>query len=246
LLLCEHGKVGFRSIRMTPDPVLRKTAEACSNGANLNESGVSACVLAHEKPLKFRDYDSYADSPSGTCKLINDKTSFAGFERVEPVISPYLSNQDSAYQLALDTNSSKGYGEFLQAWPQSPQRSEIEALIKTMSAAENASVFENKIDAALKRDSVLPPQAQHDKYMIALTGYLKQQDFESTLFYFELLNRLDVELSPSLNHFWGEALLRTGQREASLQKLYEYIKVTGSTGTYYRDALALINEAEQF
>ena len=80
--------------------------------------------------------------------------------------------------------------------------------------------------------------------MIALTGYLQTQDFEPSLIYFELLKRMNIEQSDSITHFWGEALLRTGDPQGALGKFYEYINSAGSAGTYYRDALALINEAE--
>jgi len=52
-------------------------------------------------------------------------------------------------------------------------------------------------------------------------------------------------VSSSFDYFWGEALVRTGQKEAGLKKLYAYIRQAGSQGQYYTQALALSNEAEQ-
>ena len=59
-----------------------------------------------------------------------------------------------------------------------------------------------------------------------------------------MLERLDTELSSSFYYFYGEALLKTGDPDGAITKLYSYITEVGSEGKYYMRALELVNEAE--
>lgn len=126
------------------------------------------------------------------------------------------------------------------------KQKEREEARKAQIAAQNAKAdrYRAKLEAKYKRDKSLPLDVRKDKYMVALTAHLKNEQFKEALIYFDWLTRLNVELPPSFTFFYGEALLRTGKPKEALGKLYAYIKIAGSGGKYYKKALGLTNEAE--
>jgi hypothetical protein len=128
----------------------------------------------------------------------------------------------------------------LASYPNSRFKPEALQKIASFEAAEAAAIEKKKND----RDSALPIGVRHDKYMVALTSHLKNQNYQQALPYFKRLEALNVELASSFNYFYGETLLRLGQPANAIEKLYAYITVEGSSGTYYTKALELVNEAE--
>lgn len=98
---------------------------------------------------------------------------------------------------------------------------------------------------ARQREAQLPAAVRRDKYMVSLTTLLGEERYAEALPVFEQLASLDIPLDPAFDYFYGEALLRTGDAAGALERLYGYVGEQGSTADYYRDALVLINEAEQ-
>lgn len=95
------------------------------------------------------------------------------------------------------------------------------------------------------RDHTLPEDIRKDKYMITLTEHLKYERWEQALIYFNLLQRLNVPISPSSSFFWGEALMKTDNQLEGLDKLYDYVLQEGKNGEHYIAALTLISEVTE-
>lgn len=110
--------------------------------------------------------------------------------------------------------------------------------------AEKAKAAEQKQQQLEAFEAQLPPQVLRDKYMIRLSKYLKQQQHEEALVIFPKLEALPIDTDPSMKFFYGEALLKTKQPAAALQKLYEYVNEQGSGARHYTKALEMINSAE--
>jgi len=81
--------------------------------------------------------------------------------------------------------------------------------------------------------------------MLSLTSALKEERYDESLVYFEELENLDVELSPSFWFYYGEALYETGDYDGAIDKLYSYIAKAGKQGEHYHRALELSTEAEE-
>lgn len=149
---------------------------------------------------------------------------------------------ESAWQQAQKENTVEAYKQFLHDYPFSHFREEAGLKLSATDAQERARQQETKRMEAL--EASLPAQVRKDKYLIALSQYLKQGNYADALPLFEKLEALPTEQDPSLNFFHGEALLRTGQPTPALQKLYRYVNTQGRNAPHYRKALGLINEAE--
>lgn len=147
-------------------------------------------------------------------------------------------------QNATDTYTCES---FIKSYPNSTfiagARQKLQQLrnyAKQMQAAEE----QKKQDAKFERDKQLPIEVRRDKYMIALTSHLKNEKYQESLQYFEWLERLDTELAPSFNYFYGEAFLKLNKPQSAIKKLYAYLEEVGAKGKYYTKALELVNEAE--
>ncbi len=101
------------------------------------------------------------------------------------------------------------------------------------------------LEDQLKRDAALPEQAKRDKYRLALTSYLKKENYQDALFYFELLDFINAKQDHSFTFLWGETLLKTNQPRQAIAKLHEYINKAGTKGEYYTRALELATQAEE-
>lgn len=108
--------------------------------------------------------------------------------------------------------------------------------------------FQQERDAKAQQlaalEASMPPSVLRDKYMVQLSQHLKQQNFGAALPLFRKLEALPIATDPSLDYFYGEALLKTDQPGDALQKLYRYINTQGAQGAHYTRALELINQAE--
>lgn len=120
------------------------------------------------------------------------------------------------------------------------------AEIEAQRAAEQAEyeAYLARIDVAWERDASLTPQFRRDKYLIAFSTAMQEAQYQDADVYARLLERNGLGIEDSLYYFWGEALLRIGQPEQSLEKLNTYLMRTGPSGQYYSQALALMLEAE--
>lgn len=250
-LILEEGAVAYiecsgslGSIRWIRDDgdVLRRFEDACPAGIT-QDNGIGACEVPYDNDVSSLSAILNEGEYMGACLLVDDPDVYEGFN-LAAARTNFVVNEEYELAIARDADSLESWQEFLTLDPSQQNREEAEIRIAELETEQAYMAWESEIQTILKRDSVLPLQAQRDKYMIALTGYLQTQDFEPSLLYFELLDRMNIEQSDSITHFWGEALLRTGDPQGALGKFYEYINATGSSGTYYRDALALINESE--
>ncbi|QUX96243.1 hypothetical protein C0J08_12940 [Marinomonas sp. CT5] len=104
--------------------------------------------------------------------------------------------------------------------------------------------IENRIKEIEARDEELPESLKHDKYLIAYTDALKQEEYLDAVIYANLLDKLNTPMEDAFYYFWGEALLKLDDPEQAKSKLNEYLKRTGSGGKYYTQALRLIIQAE--
>ena len=118
----------------------------------------------------------------------------------------------------------------------------IVELLEELTANE---AFANRVHDQAEQDRSLPVNVRKDKYMVAVTNHLKQEEYQKSLPYFEMLTGLGVKLSSSMTYFWGEALAKSGNQDEALNKLYLYINKAGSRGKYYSRALGLINGIEK-
>ena len=117
-------------------------------------------------------------------------------------------------------------------------------LAEQQAAEAAAAAAEKKRQEAEAREASLPVSVRRDKYMILLSSALKQGDYEAALEIFPKLEKLDISKDPSLDFFYGEALLKTGNPTEAIEKLYRYVSEQGSGATHYARALELINSAE--
>lgn len=187
---------------------------------------------------------SYAREGLRNCKLTSDRDALKMHKMVMADVAVVAVPSDGAFESARQADTSAAYYGFMKEHSRSEHLEEARKLHAAAVVREEKQAWEQKIASTLNRDSRLPLTARKDKYMIALTDHLKKEAFDSSLFYFELLDRLNVTLSPSVTYFWGEALYKTGSPQAAIDKLYHYIEIAGSAGPYYRDALLLVNQIE--
>ncbi|SEG83761.1 ankyrin repeat domain-containing protein [Marinobacterium lutimaris] len=144
----------------------------------------------------------------------------------------------TAWEATKNSNSVTAYQQFLRDHPGSMYADQAQAQLQTLQ-------MEAQKQAALDAmEAQLPVSVRRDKYMLQLSNYLKQQDYQKALEIFPKLEALPTAIDPSFNYFYGEALLRTNQPQRALEKLYRYVNQQGSGATHYTPALQLINQAE--
>jgi|GEM_PF-1583719 len=235
------GDIGAVRYIRVDSPALRRFDDACPEGVEI-ENGIGACHVPYENNVTSWDAIINEGAYIGACEIVEPGQIYE--RRLARSYTDVVTNSDFEFARAQQIDTEEGWQRFISMVSDPEYLTYAQNRIAEIEAEQEYMAWEGEIQAILKRDSVLPVQAQRDKYMIALTGFLQTQDFEPSLLYFELLERMNIEQSDSITHFWGEALLRTGDPQEALTKFYEYINAAGSSGTYYRDALALINEAE--
>ena len=95
----------------------------------------------------------------------------------------------------------------------------------------------------------LPPEIQADRYLMQAERAVNGQDFlgaktamDAVL---ELQEQHDLELPEQFSFRYAEVLDQLGLYDEAVQYVTEYLTVTGRDGKYYRDALELLNSAEE-
>jgi hypothetical protein len=230
-----------------PGDALRKFSDCPEETDLSSHRGVKACAIAFREKTYTVELTPEGwkamTAPEGQCFLVTDREAFT---TAELVVSerPHVTSFDYQMEKAKSLNTVAAFESVLAMYPGTSRKPEIERAIKSARLEEAHQVRKQQIEDRLKRDSHLPLQVQQDKYMLTLKDLLTKQDFETALFYFELLDTMGVQLSPSVGFFWGEALVRTGRPKPALEKLYAYIKAEGSKGQFYERALVLSSEAE--
>ena len=119
-----------------------------------------------------------------------------------------------------------------------------EILASEQAAKKSAAAKAERRKQLEEREAKLPISVRRDKFMISLSKFLKAGDYDSALDVFPRLEALDIAKDPSLDFFYGEALLNTGKPSEALEKLYRYVSDQGSGAKHYTKALELINTAE--
>lgn len=263
LIDCDRVDVAYTGYKRTTDSVLQKVSDStCEGEFNTVQNGVSSCVSPYLQTgtLNSSYYGPYGyehstnhvapDTPLAACRLIDDKSAYSSMSLAEPIIDQVYSDRHQ-FQVTKSENNIAAYQTFIRDWPNSEYVSNAKAAIQQLeqrqlanARLQQAEQWEAQITNILDRDSRLPVQVQHDKNMVALTDLLANENYADSLLYFDVLNRIPVAQSPSFSYFWGEALLKTGQPQPALDKLYTYLEVAGRDGQYYRQALELINQAQ--
>lgn len=145
----------------------------------------------------------------------------------------------SRIRSCLDQASPAPCEALLKDLPERVQPPAVKAHWASLVQAEQA-----REQAREAREAALPVTVRRDKYMVALSGYLKAERYADALTVLPKLDALAVDKDPSLNFFYGEALLKTGRKQEAAERLYRYVSEQGSGAAHYAQALALINEAE--
>jgi hypothetical protein len=244
-------------VKAIDDQLALMPAANCANNTPQTVGGISYCNTAKDNGNQgssagangLRAYATPAASATTTalqthCSLQTSTAELLYGNDMVAKTASINSDGNDDYDLAIQAGNASAFQSFMQAHPTSKHYAAAKSEYNRLVEVETTGAFEQKINVKLARDQVLPLGIKKDKYMLTLTKYLKNKQYQESLLYFELLDRLDVELSPSFDHFWGEALLRTNQPKEAIDKLYSYINKAGPEGNYYTQALELTNEAE--
>lgn len=200
-------------------------------------------------PGSFKAYDVYTDmehANTAEVKRLNLQQTLErlnSYELVSPKVSmPQIALAAKDFKLPLDSclkqNELAPCQQLVNRLPQGYAPDSILAHI-----AEIKAELKRK-QQLIAMEETLPANVRRDKYMVQLSRYLKQQDYQQALAIFPKLEALPIAHDPSLKFFYGEALLKTKQPGKALQKLYQYINEQGTGAAHYAQALEMINQAE--
>ena len=95
----------------------------------------------------------------------------------------------------------------------------------------------------------LPPEIQADRYLVQAEMAIAEQDFlraktaMDTIL--ELQAQHDLELPEQFSFRYAEVLDQLGLHDEAIKYVTEYLTVAGRDGKYYREALELLNSAEE-
>lgn len=180
----------------------------------LNRDNQTPLMLAEDKPYWDVDYKPFI-------QLLKE-----------------TSQAKPAWDEALNTNTVSAYTQFIYQYPDSI------FIQKAQEKLDSAQREQQKHQEMAALEASIPVPVRRDKYMVALVSALKQQHYQKALEIFPKLEALPLPKDPSLNFFYGEALLKTDQPTLALKKLYQYISEQGKGAKHYSTALELINQAE--
>jgi hypothetical protein len=237
-----YGHLGMGSHKIPKKPVLQRWSSYCPEGDLEETNGVRACISPYDYNEKLKTLRD-RNAPVGACYLSEDVDSLTPSKQLGATPGIVASIAFS-YARAEEVSTIAAYEEFIDSYPDDPLAEDANKHIEFLKEQEVLGARQQKIQTAMQRDARLPLAIRKDKYILSLTDHLNNQNFGEAIFYFELLDQLNVELSPSFEYFWGESLLRTGEPEKALDKLYSYVSNVGSAGQYYTQALQLSTEAE--
>ena len=109
---------------------------------------------------------------------------------------------------------------------------------KDLSAIKQRAEFLNmyRLDKELNLD------IRQDKYKIGAVNSYKDKNFQESVLYFELLEKTGYKIPVGMLYHRANALRESGDNESAKKQYIEYVNKAGKNGTYYRKALAHINE----
>ena len=95
----------------------------------------------------------------------------------------------------------------------------------------------------------LEPADRVDRYIQEATSYLERKDYLSAIEPMAKLLALggqhDVALPNEFHFYYAHTLDLVGLHAEAVASVYRYLKLTGTTGEYYREALELLQEASR-
>ena len=95
----------------------------------------------------------------------------------------------------------------------------------------------------------LPPQIQTDRYFLQAERAIDEQDFLRAKTAMDAMLELqvqhDLELPEQFSFRYAEVLDRLGLYDEAIKYVTEYLTVAGRDGKYYREALELLDSAEE-
>lgn len=214
-----------------------------SNGESLNRTVSPGEPGSH---LYWDVYNPPLGSEVAELELSKVQASavFAKYPEVKPIVA---TSDISAYpdSLKAEANACLSGDEVRhceQVLAKIPERLQAPALTSKLLAMQESQ--DRRKQAVVAMEASLPPEVLRDKYMVSLSTFLKEQRYQEALGVFAKLDGLNVDKDPSLDFFYGEALLKTGQPQAAMERLYRYIGEQGSGARHYSTALDLVNQAE--
>ena len=95
----------------------------------------------------------------------------------------------------------------------------------------------------------LPPEVQADRYLLQAERAIQEQDFAGAKAamdeILELQTQHDFELPDEFSFRYAEVLERLGLYDEAIEIVTRYLAVVGRDGAYYREALELLDSAEE-
>ena len=95
----------------------------------------------------------------------------------------------------------------------------------------------------------LPPEIRVDRYLVLTEKYMGEKDYESAFNVMKKILALQKEHNltlPDEFHFkYARVALSAGHAWIALESVKKYLSATGKEGQFYKEALALLNKAEQ-
>ncbi len=95
----------------------------------------------------------------------------------------------------------------------------------------------------------LPPEITVDRYLLRAERLRSEKDYTAAL---EEMNKIlalqgehDLTLSEEFHFKYARVLLSVGSIEAAMNTVNQYLAVAGRDGAFYREALGLLDQAEQ-
>ena len=116
-------------------------------------------------------------------------------------------------------------------------------------AAELARVFLGLLMPAVVAAMQLPPDMQADRYLVRAQRQIEGQDFagakQSMEQILELQSQHGLEIPEEFFYRYAEVLDRLELHDDALEAATKYLTLAGRDGEHYREALELLNQAEQ-
>jgi hypothetical protein len=108
------------------------------------------------------------------------------------------------------------------------------------SPSLDAATWEAYANGALR-----PAKVERDALVVQIGEFINEGDAAAALPLFESLNALPVPIDPTVDFYWGWALVEEGQANTGIAKLTRFAERTDTASPLYREALRLIARAKR-
>ena len=95
------------------------------------------------------------------------------------------------------------------------------------------------------RKTLKPATVERDRLVLQIGDLINKGEIAATLPLFDRLNALPVPIDPTVDFYWGWALLDAGETSAGRAKLNRFARRIDATSPLYRTTLRLLAETEQ-